>query len=52
MNMNDENILWRDGAVGKKFVASFSGGQKNTLWLYKATADGTTINFLSSLPKS
>lgn len=34
--MCKENILWKDGAVGKRFVASFSGGKDSTLALYKA----------------
>lgn len=39
----DNNILWRNGAVGKKFVASFSGGKDSTFALYKAMAVGEAV---------
>lgn len=39
----DNSILWKDGAVGKKFVASFSGGKDSTFALYKAMAVGEPI---------
>ncbi len=38
-----DNILWRNGAVGKKLVASFSGGKDSTFALYKAMAVGEAI---------
>lgn len=49
MNMSDENVLWRDGAVGKKFVASFSGGKDSTLALYKAIAVGEAIALVTMM---
>lgn len=39
----ENNILWRNGAVGKKFVASFSGGKDSTFALYKAMAVGEAV---------
>ncbi len=39
----NKSILWRNGAVGKKFVASFSGGKDSTFALYKAMTDGEAV---------
>ncbi len=39
----ENNILWRNGAVGKKFVASFSGGKDSTFALYKAMSVGEAV---------
>lgn len=38
-----KEILWRNGAVGKSFVASFSGGKDSTLALYKAMKVGKAV---------
>ena len=38
-----ENILWKNGAIGKKFVASFSGGKDSTLALYKSMQVGEAV---------
>ncbi len=39
----NKSILWRNGAVSKKFVASFSGGKDSTFALYKAMTDGEAV---------
>jgi uncharacterized protein (TIGR00290 family) len=48
----DDNILWRNGAVGKKFVASFSGGKDSTFALYKAMAVGEAIALITMMEEN
>lgn len=47
--MNCENILWKNGAVGKKFVASFSGGKDSTLALYKSMKTGEAMALITMM---
>ncbi|MDU5414339.1 MAG: ATPase, partial [Clostridium perfringens] len=37
---------WSNGAKGKKFIASYSGGKDSTLALYKAMQEGTAIGII------
>ncbi|MGZ9585826.1 Dph6-related ATP pyrophosphatase [Paenibacillus marinisediminis] len=45
----DENIDWRNGTVGRKFIASYSGGKDSTLALYKAMKVGEAIGLIVML---
>lgn len=37
---------WQTGAIGKKFVASYSGGKDSTLALHKAVASGDAVGMI------
>lgn len=39
----DKEILWRNGAVGRKFIASYSGGKDSTLALYITMKQGEAV---------
>ncbi|WP_232696199.1 diphthine--ammonia ligase [Brevibacillus daliensis] len=41
-----DNVNWKSGACGHKFVASFSGGKDSTLALYKAMKDGEAVGLI------
>ncbi|MGL5677434.1 MAG: diphthine--ammonia ligase [Cellulosilyticaceae bacterium] len=40
---------WQTGAVGKKFVASYSGGKDSSLALYKAMQEGELVGIISMM---
>jgi len=44
-----EAINWKNGAKGRKFVASYSGGKDSTLALYKAIQTGEVIGLIVML---
>ncbi|WP_068779560.1 diphthine--ammonia ligase [Paenibacillus sp. GM2] len=44
-----EAINWKHGAVGHKFVASYSGGKDSTLALYKAMQAGEAVGLIMML---
>ncbi len=37
---------WSNGAKGKKFIASYSGGKDSTLALYKAMQEGKALGII------
>ncbi|NIK69381.1 diphthine--ammonia ligase [Paenibacillus sp. BK720] len=41
-----ETVNWRNGAHGRKFIASFSGGKDSTLALYKSMQVGEPIGLI------
>lgn len=44
-----ENVNWKNGAHGHKFIASFSGGKDSVLALYKAMKMGTAVGLIVML---
>lgn len=44
-----ENMDWKNGARGHKFIASFSGGKDSTLALYKAMKVGEAVGLIVML---
>ncbi|OAB41938.1 diphthine--ammonia ligase [Paenibacillus glacialis] len=41
-----EKMDWKNGALGQKFIASFSGGKDSVLALYKAMKVGTAVGLI------
>lgn len=44
-----QDIKWKNGAVGQKFIASFSGGKDSVLALYKAMKVGEAVGLIVML---
>lgn len=47
--MDNTSNKWQKGAMGKKFIASFSGGKDSTLALYKALQQGEAVGIVAMM---